>query len=506
MLRPLLLPLMLLAATVAVPAPVLAQKPPGQAGPVSPYPQSIQDHYIAAYEAGNAGDLVGAIGHFDALIADPAFKDTPPEFQLTMYRLVAITAVEAELWDRSLTELRRVTQSDGATANDWWLLSSVARKAERPVEAVDAFLRVLSLYPQILTEAPEGWINRLLLSSNNYPVAQGRLIEALSAAGWEDPSGWHWMTHATRLLEDGKEDAALGYVRRIEGSSARMAMTVDRRFDGLRARHPDLFDVEAASVIELEEAEAQTRADGADLFDWLSYISLLRKQGRHDEAMALIDARIAEAEAPRKPGEAAVDPDAFIWALDTRSRLRIDGGDVEGGLADLRRAARRPEGGDINVSHAINLGNLYVRMDRPRDALDALTDVTNDRLAPYGRVQAAHVRACAYAALGDRTALKAELDFISANAAIVPASTWQVHACTGDEDAAAAALIVLLEDPRHRVRTLIEIQDFIERDDPTPGAVRWRAFRRSVLARPDVVAAIDAVGRRMAWERVDTGF
>ncbi len=504
--RFLAVPLVLLAVTLAVPTPALAQKPPSQAAPLSPAMRAIQDKLILALQALEQGDYDEALRALDAVVVDPAFKEIPDAMQTQVYRLIAGVADETGRVDRSWRDWRRVTEADDAVWGDWWGRTLSAHLADEPVDAVTSLAQVARMYPAIVTEAPEGWISQIMRAADDYPEPQGRLIEALTDAGWEDPGGWFWMAHAAWLLDGGKADQALAFVTRIDGSTPRLIMSTDRRFDGLRARHPDLFEIEGAAAAELEEARQATEAPEASLSDWNLYASMLHDEGRLDEALQILDREIAGAERDRKPGEAAVDPDDFIWALDTRSRIRIDRGDLEGGLADLRRAARRPEGGEVNVSHAINLGNLYVKLDRPADALEATLDVTAGRLAPYGRVQLAEVRACAHAALGDLDAARAEIAFIEENPTVAPDSTWGVYACVGDEDAAAAALIALLQDPRERLGALYGVQIFTPSSETTPGSLRRVAFREAVLARPDVIAAIEAVGRRESWGRMAPGF
>lgn len=504
--RFLVVPLALFAATLAVPTEALAQKPPSQAAPVSPQIQAIQDKLILALQALEQGDYDGALRALDAVVVDPAFKEIPASMQTQVYRLIASVADETGRVDRSWRDWRRVTEADDAVWGDWWARTLSAHLADEPVDAVTSLAQAVRLYPALVTEAPEGWISQIMRAAHDHPEAQGRLIEALTDAGWEDTGGRFWMAHAAWLIDGGKADQAKAFVARIERATPRLIMSTDRRFDGLRAQHPDLFEIERAAAAELEDARQATEAPDAELSDWNLYASMLHDEGRLDEALQTLDREIADAERPRKPGEAAVVSDDFIWALDARSRIRIDLGDVEGGLADLRRAARRPEGGEVNVSHAINLGNLYVKLDRPAEALEATIDVTAGRLAPYGRVQLAEVRACAHAALGDLDAARAEIAYIEDNPTVAPGSTWGVYACIGDEDAAAAALIALLEDPRERLGALYSVQIFAPSPETTPGSLRRRAFHESVLARPDVIAAIEAVGRRQTWDRMPPGF
>ena len=283
-------------------------------------------------------------------------------------------------------------------------------------------------------------------------------------------------------------------------------MSADRRFDALREAHPEAFDVQAAADRWVADAARKAATPGAELSDHTGYGRALVIVGRIEEGVAVYDAALADLDRPRKPGEAMPDPDDVIWLLDSRSRARRHLGDVDGSLADLRRAARRPENGQVNVSHAINLGALYLELDRPADALDAVLDVTGDRVSPFGRLQLSYVRACAHAALGDGPRLKTELAYISDNAADAPSEAWSVFSCIGDQDAAAALLISQLEDPETRMSALQDVQFYATPTGVTPGRARDSAFLDAVVSRPDVSAAIDGVGRRDRWPLIAPGF
>src|SRR5258708_12052027 len=75
--------------------------------------------------------------------------------------------------------------------------------------------------------------------------------------------------------------------------------------------------------------------------------------------------------------------DNLIWILNNRAIALGGLGRRDEELELLIRAARRPEHGDPNVSQAINLGQFYCDLGRPKDALFAILDV--EKTSPYGR-------------------------------------------------------------------------------------------------------------------------
>jgi hypothetical protein len=67
--------------------------------------------------------------------------------------------------------------------------------------------------------------------------------------------------------------------------------------------------------------------------------------------------------------------------------------------------------------------------------------------------------------------------------------------CANDTEGAAAVLIAQLQAPATRADTLYMLQDFIEPPHLTPIDRDGEQTMRALRARPDVSAAISAVGR-----------
>ena len=148
------------------------------------------------------------------------------------------------------------------------------------------------------------------------------------------------------------------------------------------------------------------------------------------------------------------------------------------------------------MSQAINLGSSYLVRNRPDDALKSLEGIDWARsLSGFGRMQLQHVRLRAYLQLGNRDEAEKVFAYLRENKIDAP-DTWQEALLDwGDVDGAAALYIARLRDPEDRVSALYAAQTF----KPVPrlprqieDVERWQ----KLLARPDVTAAINDVGRR----------
>lgn len=458
-----------------------------------------------------AGDHQAALTGLDRMVETPAFKDYPTEFQRQIHGVRVSLAMALSRYPEALAAARRATAFEDAGQAEWFARIGAANAARDWDDAAGSLIRLAGYGESALDQLDQEFISRLAgyyaRRGAGGDALQSRLIDALFEAGWNEEASGLWTLRAFRLVSEGESDRAADYLRKVDGASSRLTLAVDRRMDNLRDIVPEAFEVEPALVRELEEARIKAVAENPSLEDGYMYAHGLMYRGRFEEALATVDSALARAEAgAAKPGGAPVDTEDLIWALDTRSRILVFLGRHDEAVAALRRAARRPENGGMNVSHAINLGALYNRIDRPADALDAVLEIDEANVSPFGLMQAAQVRACAYAALGRQADLKATRTWILARAADDPAAVANVAGCVDDQDAAAADIISRIEDPEQRAEALAGLQDYIGPPNPTASDARLMAFGEVIKARPDVRAAIDAAGHVRAWPVIGPQF
>jgi tetratricopeptide (TPR) repeat protein len=501
---------MALALLAAAPAG-LARADEGQAARSAPKLEPDQAELMRVGELLRTGDYEAALTALDRLVETPAFKGYPLDFQRQMHGARASLALQLGRYPEGLAAARRATSIEGAGETEWLIRVGAANAAQDWDDTARSLITLIGYGEDALDPLGHEYVSRVAgyyaRRGSGGDALQSRLIDTLFEAGWDEEASGLWALRAFRLVDEGDPERAAAYLRSIDGASSRLTLAIDGRMDGLRAVVPEAFEVEAALARELEEAGVKAAADDPSLEDGYMYALALMQRGRFDEALTVVDAALARAEAAAaKAGGAPIDPDDLIWALDTRSRILVFLGRHDEAVAALRRAARRPENGAMNVSHAINLGALYNRIDRPADALDAVIDMDETNVSPFGLMQAAQVRACAYAALDRQAEVKTTRAWIAAHADDDPAALANVAGCVDDQDAAAADLIARLDDPEQRASALAGLQDYIDPPHPTASDARLLAFADAVRARPDVQAAIERAGHVRAWPVIGPQF
>lgn len=499
-----------LALLASAPA-VMAKADDIQAAPSAPKLEPDQAELMRIGQLFRDGDYEAGLAGLDQMVEKLAFKDYPTAFQRQIHSVRASVALQLGRYPEGLAAARRATAMADAGSGDWLVRLGAANAAQDWDDASLSLIAVAGFGKDALDSVDPEFVSTLASYYSRRGTGgnalQSRVIDALFEAGWNEDASNLWALRAFRLLDEGDSDRAAALLHKVDGASSRLLLSVDRRMDGMRDVTPEAFDVESALARELEEAHAAALRADASLEDGYMYAHGLMYRGRFEEALATVDSALARAEAAAaKPGGVPVDTDDLIWALDTRSRILVFLGRHDEAVAALRRAARRPEGGGMNVSHAINLGALYNRIDRPADALDAVEEIAGGAASPYGLMQAAQVRACAYAALGRQADLKAARAWIEAHADDDPDAVVNVASCVDDRDAAAASVVARLEDPETRAAALAGAQDYIDPPHPTVSDARLRAFAAAVTARPDVQAALDRAGHIRAWPVIGPQF
>jgi tetratricopeptide (TPR) repeat protein len=304
-----------------------------------------------------------------------------------------------------------------------------------------------------------------------------------------------WVILAGGLADQGHVTRAATVAQRISNPWVLASMRADRRFDGLFDHAAARFDPEAAWGAQLEMRRKLMADHPAELSYVSDYVGELIYTHHPDMALKLIDDALARvAAAPKgKPAYTDLD-DKLIWIKDARAHALFELSRADEAVAMLVTASAEKENGGANVSQVINLGELYVRLGRPQDALNSVARaVTN--MSPYGRMQAEGVKAWAYAQLADKENLAKSLAYVRAHETDAPGSLPDVLIGANDLDGAAAIYIRRLADPDTRLQALDELQAYAPSLHTTPvmqeSDRRWRAL----VARPDMKAAIDKVGR-----------
>ena len=339
-------------------------------------------------------------------------------------------------------------------------------------------------------------INELKKSATNAATSFD-LMAALYAASWKidgiyEPS-YVWRDYAIALIERQRTAEAKKSLLRIQQPSSLISIRVDKRFGPIFKSSPEIFDIDKAVNADIGNLRKLMRESPRSMLAVMQLTYALLKARRYDEVLSLTNDVMQKMNehAGTKP---AYDDgnEKFIWILNNRAIALGGLGRRDEELELLVRAARRPEHGEPNVSQAINLGEFYCELGRPKDALFAILDV--EKTSPYGKSQMELVHLCAGLQLEDKEAVASALNYLKEHQADSPRTYQGALIDVQDFDGAAAILIGRLNDPSLRADALVEVQNYI---DPTdlPWPTKSREHFRTVINRDDVQNAIQKVGR-----------
>jgi len=387
--------------------------------------------------------------------------------------------------------LEAITASPDATLEQWTALLDANSQSRNYNGAAAALTEILRRFPSSADGFYDLFLIQLSMSPDLDPDVGFNLREALQQSGWvNEDASWVWLKLVDDYIDRGRPADAGPVVARVTSPSARLQLFAMRRYDPVRPEGAAL-NIESAWTGEITLARKAADKTDATIEARNRLASALFATDRLDEALAIADAVIAAPE-PAPEGEEAQD---YTWTLNTRSRVLMALGRFDEAVAQQQAAAARPEFGGPNVSQQINLGWTYLRLDRPQEAYEAVKDIEIERsLSAYGKMQAWQVRACAARSSGDLPAAETAEALIAEHWRDAPIAAYETQACRGDEDAMARVLVEALGDPETASSVVNVMHAYLERE-PTEWDRRMAALHHRVVARPEVAAARDLVGR-----------
>jgi tetratricopeptide (TPR) repeat protein len=410
---------------------------------------------------------------------------------------LSFTLKEPKLEYESRVRLLALPQ---ATSNDRVSRVNAAARLGDTREIVISLTELVDRNPERLMPADERFVIRVLRDGRKQlpPGSTLPLLQALYAAHWklkwdQEPSAF-WQDLALSLLEQNRLPEAIEVSSRVSYEYDIISMRVDRRFDAITGANPARFDVEAALKRDLERF--QSAAEGAlkSLAPKTAVIDDLLEEQHYGAALAAADGVIADIRLRSDPKQWYDDFDElYAWVLDARSRALERLGRWDDALDQLAAAGWVSENNGKNVSQVINLGELYGDLGKPKEALGSLLRLGSD-ISAYGRMQEAAVRLDAAVQLGDTEQADKWLAFIKEHRTDAPRTYEVALLLTSDLESAAKWLIERLEDKDLRSAALLSVQEYAV-PLRTPRQAELERRRRALIARSDVQAEIQKVGR-----------
>lgn len=446
-------------------------------------------------------DQAGAGRILDGVMRDPGFEALPARDRRLAWAVLARIDLSAQRYDRAVAHLQRANAADDGDPDVWYWLAMVEDARGKPDAAARAFTELAERWPELLANVEPREVYRLQSRLGEGSQAKVDFIQTLFDAKWDDPTGdasalWHLLV--LLRLERGEPEAARAAMRRIVHPDLVASMRSDRRFDAVVDRDAWAFNVERAAVraVEAMREKTEARPDNLDAKVQLTYALL--DAGDHEGLIRLVDTAL-DAPAPASEDDALGRQQAQAWLLNNRAVALYRLGRTEEAIADMTRARRLPTAGGPNVSQTLNLGEFHCTLGHAADAKRMADAVDGGQVSQYGRMFQARLRLCAAWLSQDANGMKRAFATIRKGRAHSEEIHLDALVMLGRLDEAAQALIALLDAPQARADLLQTLQRY-RVVAPTPTLARLRAQREALLARDDVAAAIERVGRRERYD------
>lgn len=455
------------------------------------YRQRVAEAH-ALYESERYGQARKA---FDALLTDPLFQSLGKQEQRALLSSAAWSHAREQDLETAAKLYHRANALGFHDADDWYRLAIVEWDRKRHEDAARALTELVQRHPQLLPNIDSEFPNQLLYATEPDSDARLALMEALFHANWQGASGNDstiWYQLALQHVIRGQPERARAPLARVEDPDSLVRIRSDRRFDALINRESWRYNVGAAAerLVQALRNDVEARPASLDARVQLGYA--LITANRPEALLALVDETIDRIAAAAPGSQPFEDMERQAWLLDHRARALRRLGRHEEALAELRRASQLTEGGMPNVSQILNLGSALCAMKRPREALDAIGPV--GEMSGYGRTVQASVRHCAALQLGDAEMSMRELAYLSEHRDDSEVNYLDALLEAGKHDDAATYLIELLASPAGRTEALAWMQSYVD-PYPLPRDAELQAMRESLMARADVRAALEPVGR-----------
>ena len=426
-----------------------------------------------------------------ALLAHPDSAALSEADRVPFLWLQALLNMQLDRPAAAVPALESITAAPDASREQWTTLLDAYSRTHDLNGAARTLTEILTRYPS----AAEDFYDLFVLQLSGSPELDEdvgfRLREALHRSGWvNDNASWVWLKLVDDYIDRDRAADAAPVVARVISPSARLQLFAMRRYDAVRPAGAAL-DIDAAWAGEITLARKEADKAEATIEARNRLASDLLATDRLDEALAVVDAILA---APEPPADTS-DAENYTWTLNTRSRILMAMNRGDEAVAQQQAAAARSEYGSPNVSQQINLGWTWLRLDRPQEAFDAVKDIETERsLSPFGKMQAWQVRACAARGVGDLAVAEAAEAQITEHWKDAPIAAYEAAACREDEAEMARILVEALGDAETAPQIVDLMHDYLDRE-PTAWDQRMAAQHHRVVARPEVIAARDAIGR-----------
>ena len=434
-------------------------------------------------------------------VVKPRFDRLPPDTRTVVLR-VAAACEKRKRTDAGVALLRRLeplarTPAELADVNE--ALMDDARIARRYDESARRLIVVIDHDPRRVVVWKSPYVAQILDKVSADRALSTALLSRMVSLPWTDAgdiaqanNDWA-LTYAELLVDAGDVAGAERALAKTNETATLMTVAQDRRFAPLwpRFEAAGRFDWRRATEAELALALGaggdDSQGKNATLARPTDLQQLLRQLQRYDEAIVLGQRYQARIKAGRKIEDAN-------WILNELGYALLDVGRVDQARAAFEQAIAVGENGGSSVSQKLNWAEMLNLLGQPREALAVVDSLDPDRVAAYGAMWADAERVCAASVLQPGV-LPPQLASMRTREDDNPAALTRALLCLDRQDETAALYIRRLASPKHRADALKAFRKPLAAPVLTPRQIELERRRQAVIARPEVVKAMQAVGR-----------
>lgn len=436
-----------------------------------------------------------AVGPATEMSSTTAFANLPTAYQLVLLQALMRCAVDANVPEAAFAAVSKANALNATWGPKARIYAGV--RFNRHDQIVDGFNQLARNSPSQIAALNSQQIWTIVHAAQRVDasgIQELSVYETLLTNGFKfsdrEEDDINRVDHARLLMENGQTERARERLTTVTEPRLLMGIRLMKVFDPLRAdpAFEQRLDLRAAAETNLAEKQREAAANPRLLRLVVQTSQSLRDLGRNEEALRLVD----EALSRRRSFTDTAQQEN--WALEERANaLRMLGRPDQARRAS-RRATSAPEGGEQNVSQTINYAATLEAGGRAKEALAMLENVGN--ASPYGDMWVAATRACAYDSLGDSARRDVQLSYLAAHEQDNVAARVRALICANKLDEAAELYVRRLGISAQRMNAIFALQTYA----PNAGAEGSRqallqARLRAVVARPDVQAALEKVGR-----------
>jgi len=442
-------------------------------------------------------DIAGADRRFDTALASPGFEVLASDQRYESLVRAGIAALEVDAARKAHALLVRACELEEAEGIAWHLRLRAAYSLKDYVDSARSITVIARRWPAGLDQIREQAIfdvsHRIDLSGADSD-ARITMLSALFDANWtnegQEPNEL-WFDYVRYLLAKSDMSHATEVAARMDSPEFVLSFRIDKRFDALVRARKGGFDIGRTMQRQRERLQQLRERHPDRLSHIVAELVMDVRDGHAERALEMADRVIARVTTEGATAYADT-ADHYVWILDSRAQALQRLGRWDEAVTQLRKAARRPENGGMNVSQTLNLARLLARLERNDEVEDAMEEL--GVMSPYGRMQLALNRLIVADAQGNTAAVTTQLDAMRAERSESMGGYQVALVLAGRIDAAAALLIERLRGEDWRRDALSEVQTYTDVAQ-TPRDKAHMVHLRQILARKDVQEALEAVGR-----------